>query len=337
MNTFEFYQRLLRPLKPDSLESLKASDGLELVDALNYALQLFYRVAPDRHKRKAMSYFLPRPRVITISVTNGSKTIDTGLHDESGNVILTEDEQALESEGVIVVQANSIGSSIRIDGDANWNRIDGENLLRDAYQGETGSRTATIYGDVIALDGLSIERMANDPKLDTGESLAHDDLIRQYGTAYDTYFGESSESVGAIGDTYGYRAANDRKLGRPQRYYIGHLGDRSYGKVELQGLVVLDPIPLTPYNVTFDAFWKPLRFKLDTLTQNAVILPLPDDLMETILVPLAVNQLTQSDLWKNERGIAKAERNAETAMALINTLSNHVAVPDNIAGTPRGY
>jgi len=337
MNTFEFYQRLLRPLKANSLESLTAAEGLELVDALNYALQMFYRVAPDRMKRKALSYYLPQPRTIEISVANGSKSIAAGLHDENGEAILTEDELVLELDGVIVVQAENIGCSIKIDGDANWNRIDGENLLRDAYQGETGVKTATIYSDVIALDGLSIESLANDPRLDTGETLIHDEMIRQFGTDYDIYYGSASSAMGSYAHSYGYRTAADRKLGRPERYYIGHLGDRSYGKVELQGLIVLDPIPVSPYNVKLDAFWKPLRFKLDTLLHNAVTLPLPDDLMESVLIPLAMDQLTYSDLWKNEKAIKHTQDKAADARAMISDLPQFIAVPNNECGTPIGY
>lgn len=328
MNTFEFFQRLMRPLSVNSIEALSADDGLELVDALNASLQMFYRLAPDRNKRKSISYYLPAPRTVDITVFNGSKQIMAGLHGEDGQVIRTEEERVLELDGVILVQGDSVGCSIRIEGDANWNRVDGENLLRDAYQGESGLRTATIYSDVIALDGASIESLANDPVLDTGDVLVHDDALRQYGTSCDA-------DMHKLG--YRNRSSADRRTGRPESYYIGHTGDQTFGQLNLQGLVMLDPVPLVAHNVNFDAFWRPLRFTMASLLQAPVVLPLADDLMETILIPLALDQLTMSSLWKDPKMVDRVSQRAADARALISDLPQYVAVPNNQCSTPAGF
>lgn len=333
MNSVAFLNRLLRPLKVDSLSALTPQQAQELVDALNAALQLGYAIMPDSRKRKSQSVYLPVPRTVTLTVSAGAKQIDSGLHDENGDPILTEDELVLLLDGVQVVSANHIGASIKIEGDPYWNRVAGENLLLNAYTGPDGEHEATIYSDVIVLDGQSIERMAGDPKLDTGEVLLHDDRLRRYAYGYGVGYHEGAYGV-VRSDAY--LRTPDRMVGRPLRYYLDHPGDRTEGAVESQGIIVLDPIPSVAHNVRFDAIMRPLSFGLDALT-TAIELPLPDDLMQTVLLPLAYEQMMISDLWRDDGKIKHFSARANEARARLQALEPAIAVPHNSSGTPRGW
>lgn len=334
MNTLAFFNRARRPLSVKTFDALAADDMLELADALNAGLRGFYFYAPDHHKRKEVSQFLPTARTVEIYVTNGSKTVNSGLHTEEGLAILTEEEQALTLEDVIVVAGEHIGATIRIEGDPNWNRVVGVNLLRDAFQGETGTRTATIYADAITLEQASIEALATDPQLETGEVLVHDDLIRQWGTDYGRY--HSGNHKNGLPSSYGYRAKLDRKIGRPRRYWIGYVGDRVRGAVEPQGLILLDPIPDAPYNVIFEAYYRPLRFGMADF-QSPVELPVADDLVEEIVLPLAWEYLVDSPLWRDDANVGRYFDRANRARSMATALHPAVGVPNNQMGTPRGY
>lgn len=327
MKTYEFYNRLLRTLVPRTLDALTMNEAQELVDALNSALQSFYRIAPNRYKKREYSYYLPTPRTIEVDVRNGSKLILDGLHTEDGFAILTEDEEALEPEGIDNVSGEHMGASIRIDGDANWNRVAATNTLLDAYQGEDGVHSATIYADNIILSGVDIEAVNTDPVLSTGDRLLYDSTAQNPLSDLSTYRRNFSN----------FKDRNTRQLGQPERYCVAHIGSSDDSVIQAQGILLLDPLPVLAYNLRFEATHRPRRYGMDSLLAASSLIPVSDDLIESILYPIAVGALIYSDMWRNSKMISMARDESYTAEARARNLAAYVATPNNQCGTPIGY
>jgi hypothetical protein len=75
MNTRQFFQRLLQPLAPSSLDNLSANEAMDMVGALNMALSDFYRFAPDRYRMFERSYPVTGPRHFYADFTQGERGI----------------------------------------------------------------------------------------------------------------------------------------------------------------------------------------------------------------------------------------------------------------------
>lgn len=75
MTTRQFFQRLLQPLAPSSLENLSANEAMDMVGALNAALSDFYRFAPDRYRKIERHYGILAPREFEADFVKGEVSI----------------------------------------------------------------------------------------------------------------------------------------------------------------------------------------------------------------------------------------------------------------------
>lgn len=100
------------------------------VHAINSALELMRERAPRLFKRPVEAFFRGQ-RSGTVTVTNGGRSLTLGT-----------------------LPAPEQGETIVIEGDPVWNevsRIDGAYQLLHQFSGASGTRTATIYGDCVAI------------------------------------------------------------------------------------------------------------------------------------------------------------------------------------------
>lgn len=151
MKAIALANRLCRDLSEKSLSDLTADVSLEILDAINGAIQKMDAIAPFETKTTVASLALDAPLIVSIGVTDASATI-TGT-------TFTDDQ---------------LGRTIKIDGDGIENQIVGPTSLLHPYSGTTGTVSATIYSDAIPLPE-PYRALVNDPRiLETNRELVNE-------------------------------------------------------------------------------------------------------------------------------------------------------------------
>lgn len=285
MRAIAFANRLVRDLDVKSLIDLAADARLELVDAINGGLQKLHALAPKNSKTTTGGVTLSAPETILIDVTNGSPEIfgyDFTL--------------------------DQFYRTIRIDGDGIDNQIVDTNQLLHAYGGATGTVSATIYCDAVAVS-------------EPYDELVGDPLILETGTSL-TNAGLSLKCRKQICRPKFYHVeANARNQNPPAPAVIrfDSLPDRLY-RLEAQFTVAPSPISFS-----------------DILAPGSDI-PLRAEFIEVYLLPIARGLLTSSSLWKDKETKAQARTDAETAESKYEALvPHHLATPRNVVRTKRGF
>lgn len=219
------------------------------------------------------------------------------------------------------------GSSVAIDGEEHWNRIDGATTLAKAYEGPSGEKNFTVYGDVVPVDGWSVERLYLDPVMADGHPLVRDSGMAQYGSSY--WRQTAPHGIGF------YPGASDKKrIGRPYYYDIRPAGSIQKGRVADFSLVVLDPAPSTANALRMGIVHNAPQFSLSSV-QEVITIPLPDNICATILLPLAKDSLLASGSVTVDPSLIIRE--AEKARRKIAKLPAYSAPPHHSIGTRLGY
>lgn len=151
MKAINFLTRLSRDLNVKSPHDLTADARLEILDAINGAIQ---RIDPHggSHNRTTIGAFsAPAPVEVSIGVTPGSVDI-------TGHTFTDDD----------------YGKTIRVTGDGVDNQITGETSLLHPYGGDTAATVAaTVYGDAIPMPEPYAE-LIDDPRIiELNRRLAH--------------------------------------------------------------------------------------------------------------------------------------------------------------------
>lgn len=151
MQTTELADRLCRRLDVSNLGNAPADVHRDILDAINAALQEFYRKAPEHMRRIQISRTLRAEVSQNATVQTGSNAITGGFSDDdAGRTILIGDDDA-------------------------YNILTTGTTLLDAYRGTLqGSVQCRIYGDAIAFPGFEIERIADTLVLDNGQSMTRE-------------------------------------------------------------------------------------------------------------------------------------------------------------------
>ena len=398
MNTQHIYNRLLRPLRVDSLEGLSLNQGQDLVDALNAALDEFYSLAPVRYRQQEVSFRLRAPLELEGDFVKGSPLIENvnnlnlrGLtvvagSDEANGTYVQNGETAgkrayynlltnvtiswdiagswefATAEGVVLYRSTEdvespdlvttwtvepggsapapvvsvlaeilsdtfYGCSVRVQGDANWNRVEADNTLLVAYEGESGRKSFTVYSDAVPFGGLTVERVYRHPRRsDDGRELMPYDPYATFDPACYAY----NDMVSCV------PANVERNLGVPTRYRVLPVGTGSTGAVAVPSVLVVEPVPVNPISLVTGIVHQPVQFDVGSL-RKAITLPLPDNLVRTIVIPLAWSELADSDNWKPTSNTGMYLERADRARLRAKTLPEYFATPNHRIGTPRGY
>jgi hypothetical protein len=200
--------------------------------------------------------------------------------------------------GSPVFTAAQIGCSIVIPGDAGWNQIISTTQLLNPYLGPTGTALATIYGDAVYSLTAPLDRVIGNPRYASQPSGLY-------------YAGNELVRVSS-NSQWLFRTS----VGRPTAWWLQSLPDQAYA---------LD-IPIS--------FW-PLRLTYDDYTANT-ILPVPDQFIETALIPLGLQALMTTPIWQSQKDEDRIDEAASRAMAFLKSQPAQQA-PNNRIGTPPGF
>lgn len=291
MTTVELAIRLCRDLEVKNLPQLSSDGRLDMITAINAALQRHHALSPDHLKVEKVSAPLRKPEPITITVTNGSKEFSGWTPNKS-----------------------DLFNSIRINTDTyvdHWATADDELLA--TYLGQTGTQQATLYHDVVSFD-QPIERIVTQPILDI------DGTYLRY-----------SEDNNLWEGIYGRR----QRVGRPRFY---RLEKQTVNRgAETVFYIRVDTLPDQDYRIRFDVQLAPKKITYNDLI-TPVNLPIRDDQVESVLLPIARAELTCSKLWEDPSHISMAKEKAERAEMLYEQLTIHHPAPKhNQVGTPSNW
>jgi hypothetical protein len=286
MKAIAFANRLSRDLGEKSVIDLTADARLELLDATNGSLQKLHAIAPLDSKTTMGSIPLEAPVTATIGVTTGSAEV-------------TGDPFTIDQ----------FYRTIRIGGDAIDNQIVGPTNLLHPYAGATGTITATIYCDGVAIFEPYDELIGDPLILETGTRLTH--LQRQWGCM-------------------------SKPTGRPDFYHV-EANARNQNSAA-PSVIRFDRLPDRSYRLEAKFTLAPARMAFADLLAPGADIPLRSEYVEVYLLPIARGILTSSSLWKNKETKANARSDSDTAERKYEALATrHVATPRNFVRTKRGF
>lgn len=287
MKAIAFANRLCRDLKESSVTNLTASTRLEILDAINGGLQKLDAVSPTKNKITTASLYLEAATTVSIGVTTGSAEI-TGA----------------------TFTGDQYGRTIRISGDSIDNQVDGTSSLLHPYTGATGTVSATIYSDAVALPEQYAELVGDPRILETGRDLVN------HKVRHVTW--------------------QRKDIGEPLRYWVE--ANAANNSPVAPAVIRFDTLPDRAYRIQVDAMMAPARVLFSDLLAAGPEIPLRADHVELYLLPLARGILTASEMWRDAESKATARKEAETAEQKYAVFaSTTLATPCNQVGTPCGY
>jgi hypothetical protein len=309
MKTTELVRKMIRKLSVNDWGALPLDGRMEIVDCINTGLQKLYTILPSQYRITTISSTLNAPTTLGIDVVKGQNEV-------------------LLSAGPSQVPFTYAqrGSTVVIGDDPLFNEIVSTTSILDAYQGTSGSVTSTIYGDAVPIWDRDIIRMVSDPILNDGTRLARLNDVSQLIIGQQGYLGSINEN-----------RMSQRQIGRPQYYTIDLVGhSQSDGSTEPVVILRVDPMPSQLYTIRFEAELSPMRITFSHL-QTPVDLPIPDYMVESMLLPICIGELTMSSYWADEKTIPMAEKQAAIAIDIARRQTSNFALPRNFVRTKPGY
>lgn len=286
MTTFQIAHTLARHTSAGELPKANASLRLEVLQAINAALQKVYRRMPAAHKITTLSLTLKAQQTVAVELPNRYTNFLTAP----------------------AFTAAMRGCTVFVTDDPQPNEIVAPNALLDEFTGNALSGNAVVHSDAIPIFDV-IERLAGDPHIYRAGQVA----------------------------TILYRAEMDfdklpKVTGRPARYRLEPCGTGQGADPEF--ILRVWPMPDAEYKVRLQAELATARITFEQVTQTAVDLPLNERLCESVLLPVAIGELTASPDWRGNDSLAR-ER-ADRALAEM-AMPGNVDAGFNEIGTAGGY
>lgn len=207
-----------------------------------------------------------------------------------------------------------IGRSVVLDGDPAWNQVVSTDRLLNAYLGPTGITNGTLYGDAIYSTRYPFDRVIGNP------TFANPNL--------GFFAGRQIQRANEAGWPYA------QQVGLPLVWWPVMLGN-SQGNEPLL-VLKFSPAPNQQYTIDIRmAYWSK-RLTPTDYTDNTVI-PVPDQFLESVLIPLALQAFMSSPAWLPGPQDGLIVDRAVAALSFAKLQLGQVALPNNRVGTPAGF
>lgn len=286
MKVFALVQRLARDLTQTNPLALTAEERQTVQDCINAALQKLHDYAPDHSKAIPISLSLAAPTNISIGVSEGMNTF-TGYS-------ITSDDQYC---------------TIRIDGDGVDNQVIADGTLLYPYAGTTGTVTATIYHDAIALDETYAAIISNPRYLDTNVELGQGFIPDRYRLAYRL----------AIGD--------------PESWIVE---ENAYSSA--RAVFRVDRLPTGLIRLKAKALLAPPRVSFTDTIGTTADIAMRVEHIESYLLPMIRGLLAETSLWRDVLTRKRAmDKGDNAALEYSVMVPKSLTTPANTVGTPIGY
>lgn len=285
MKAIAFANRLARDLSEKSLADLTADVKQELLDAINGALQRLNALSPHESRIVPVSIPIAAPATVSVGVVNGSYDVT-----------------------VATFTADQCYRTIRIAGDDVDNAIVGTSTLFHPYSGTTGTVSATIYADAIAIPEPYSELVGNPLIIETRDEL---------------FPGAPQSWI-------------TKNVARPEYYWMDANARNQNPPAPM--VLRLDTLPDQAYRLECKAILGSAKVTFSDLLVPGIDVPIRDEHVESYLLPIARGLLSTSGLWRDKETkatAAKAGEVAESRYAML--VPRTFSTPRNIVRTKYGF
>ena len=287
MKALAFANRLMRDLKEKSINDLTADTRLELLDAINGGLQKLHLVAAWQSKATSVSIPLDAPVSVAIGVSLGSTTT-TGPE----------------------FTADQLDRTVVITGDAIENQITGIHSLLHPYGGASGTVTAKIYCDCVAIPEPYSEIVGDPRVMEDGYRLTNFQPERDWNSA--------------------------RCIRRPRYFWMEANAANQNSPAPF--VIRFDSLPDKLYRLECMAMLAPARISFTDLLAPDTDIPLRAEQVEAFLLPVSRGLLANSELWRNAETRPAAKAEAAQALSEYELLKpKSLSTPNNRARIKRGF
>jgi hypothetical protein len=287
MKAIALAKRLTRDLNEISVNEPTSDSKQELLDAINGALQRLDAIAPFQSKTTLASLYLESAVTVSIGVTRGSTEI-TGA----------------------TFSNDQYGRTVRIAGDDIDNQIAGINSLLHPYTGPTGTVSAVIYSDAVALPEPYVELVGDPIIIETGRCLC---LFKNRNLTW-----------------------HRKAISQPNSYWVeSNAGNRS---PVAPAIIRFDTMPDKAYRIQVGVILAPARVLFSDLLTSGPELPIREEHVELYLLPVARGILSTSILWRDADSKSSAREEAKLAEQKYEVLApKSLATPNGRVTTKYGY
>ena len=209
------------------------------------------------------------------------------------------------------------GQTVVLAGDPGWNQIIGTDSLLNPYMGSTGSVTGTIYGNAIHSDTYPLDRIIGNPQ------FANQNLMPIF---RNTMVAASSPPA----NTWWWA----QSVGPPQMWWPQVFGN-SQGNRPIMTLCFA-PAPDQAYAINVRMGFWPKRITLADY-DDATELPVPDQFIETSLIPLCLQEFMSSPAWQIRGDEKMIDAKGDKGELFAKNQLGQIGAPNNKIGTPIGY
>ena len=211
---------------------------------------------------------------------------------------------------------DQFGRSVVLDGDANWNQIIDTNKVLNPYQGQSGTINGTVYGDAVYSRRYPFDRIIGNPRFpNQGSTLMMNPNLRP-----------TSDGAGWW--------LFQQTIGQPLYWWTQAMGN-SQGN---EPLLVLrfSPAPSMTYVVDVRISYWPKRLVMADYDE-ATTIPVPDQMLEKALIPLALQSLSMTPIWNPQYDARRYDEAADRARVFLKMMPGQISSPNNRVFTPLGF
>ena len=310
MTSVEIARRATRHLTVSDPSAMAPEEAIQILDAINGALNRYFRYADDQYKRTTATERLLAPVTRTgISIDENGTTLTGGSF--------------LQSER---------GKSVVIPGDAQYNEIVATDQVLRPFIGSGGASnvSGTIYSDAVPIRNFAVERLASHPRIiETNTTL----VPISNGAGTNLNGDPWHRDTGAW-----YNNTTSRRQGEPTVYMVSYVGGSIDTADEDAVMIVhIDPVPAQALTIEFDIIIRAINLDIASLV-TPVALPIHESVFADTFFPLIEGALTASDLWKADPRMTERILDRETkALRDIRLLPKAFHNPTRRVGTVRGF
>lgn len=306
LNSAQLSQRLARNLLVPDQFNLNADVALDVLNAINGGLAMYYRNVPGIYKRTTLSHTVRRPRQVALTFQSQYSRL------------VANDTFVVRDQGCTIRFANGSADNI----------VTGPNSLLDNYLRTDLTVDGTLYSDSVPIQDV-IEHIIGFVRLYTDSQaeatiISRDERLRG-GRAYSRR-GDGEDCIPAF--------ASLNTIGRPQFYYLDPMGASQGAEPEF--LLRLAPLPDLDYTIRMEAELATQRLLMSDLTNPREIY-VASNAIDDILIPLCEGELITSRWWADKDQKADVKTRQTDALGRIKQLSSDVGPPSHRIGTPVGW
>lgn len=215
-----------------------------------------------------------------------------------------------------VFTTSQIGASVVLNGDPAWNQVIATNRLTRPYMGQTGTVGGTVYGDSWYSLRYPFDRVIGNPRLANQQTAM--------------YWGGDLRRITDNNRLWNWL----QTIGQPVSWWTQMLGN-SQGNEPLM-VIRFTPAPSIAYSLSIKTAYCPKRLTpADYLNSSTIVVP--DQFLETVLLPLAYRALMGTPVWESRKDEAMVLAAAERAEMHARNQPGQNATPNNYAFTPTGF